>query len=188
MNDAELMRRTAAGDTESFRVLVERYQRNIFNFFLRSTGNTEDAEDLSQTLFLNLFKSAARYRETASFNTYIFRIAANIAASFARKGGSVKVFSLEEESGETMELEDLRTPDPVTGVETSELEKRYLEALSRLPADMKIAMELRVAEGFTYKEIAGIMGKSVPAVESIIFRARKRLAAALADLARGSNE
>lgn len=64
-DDANLMRRIAAGESDAFRVLVERHQRSGYNFFLRLTGSPEDAEDLTQELFVAIFRSAGRYRADA---------------------------------------------------------------------------------------------------------------------------
>lgn len=176
LEDADLMRRTASGDRESFRLLVERYQKPIYNFFLRSTGSKEDSEDLTQDLFLNLFNSARRYREIASFKTYIFRIASNMAISFWRKRRGKEIFSLDGDEAEGSGFDRFSSGDePVADLDYAELDRAFKEALSKLPPEMAVAMELRVRNEFSYKEIAEILGKSVSAVESLIFRARKLL-------------
>ena len=181
-DDAALMSLVSKGDTRAFRKLVEKYKGPIYNFFLRSTGNAEDSEDLSQQLFINLFRSAPRYRPDASFKTFIYRIASNLAISFARKRGGRESVSLDEM------LEGGREPsgapggdDPHTITERREFERAYLEALMRLPSDWRVAMELRAGKGLTYRVIAEVMGRSVPAVESIIFRARERLSEELSE-------
>ena len=182
-DDAALMALAAKGDSRAFRTLVEKYQGQMYNFFLRSTGNPEDSEDLSQQLFINLYRSASRYRPEASFKTFIYRIASNLAISFARKRARREsVYSLDElaEGGR----EPQGSPEgegPAAYSEQREFERAYLEALMRLPADWRVAMELRVGKGLTYREIAEVMDKSVPAIESIIFRARERLAIDLKD-------
>jgi RNA polymerase sigma-70 factor (ECF subfamily) len=177
-DDAVLMRRVADGDAGAFRTLVERYQRGIFNFFLRSTGNTEDSEDLTQQLFLNLLQSASRYQPKASFKTYIYRIASNMAVSSARKrktrSGGVSLDQLIEEGYEPRGA--ARTESPVAAVERRELQRAYAAALLELPPDWRTALELKVGKGLSYREIGDVMDKSVSAVESILFRARERLA------------
>ena len=176
-DDAELMRRVACGDTGAFHILVENHQKGIYNFFLRSTGRIEDAEDLTQQLFINLFRAAHRYRPTASFKTYIYKIAANMAVSFARMRKRKTAVSLDEMKEEGYEpVYRVGKVDPVAFVEEKELEEAYVRALVSLPQDWRTAIELKVGRGFSYKEIAEVMGKSVSAVESIIFRARERLA------------
>ena len=176
-DDAALMQRVSGGNTQAFRILVERYQKQIYNFFLRSTGSVEDAEDLAQQLFLNLYASASRYKPTASFKTFIYRIASNMAVSFARTArirNSVPLAILAEGGIEP----PAKRPDedPARELERRELMRSYSEALLRLPAEWRAAIELRVGRELSYSEIAAAMGKSVSAVESILFRARERLA------------
>jgi len=176
VDDAELMFQTAAGDTEAFRELVERYQKPIFNFFLRSAANSEDAEDLTQTLFLNLFKNSGKYRKRASFKTYIYRNASNLAISFARKKTGRTIIPIDHEERSENDLDKLsRQIDRSWNLEAGEIEDSLKAALLKLPPDLSVAMELRVRQGFSYSEIAEIMKKSISAVESMIFRARKIL-------------
>jgi len=176
-DDAGVMRLVAEGDTHAFRLLVEKYQGEIYNFFLRSTGNREDAEDLAQQLFVNVYRSAHRYRPTASFRTFLYRIATNLAISLSRKRTARPESSLEQavEVG-FQPPSGAADADPAACAERRELQHAYMRALAGLPADWRAAIELRVGRGFSYREIAGIMGRSVAAVESIIFRARERLA------------
>ncbi|MDZ7861039.1 MAG: sigma-70 family RNA polymerase sigma factor [Candidatus Krumholzibacteriota bacterium] len=176
MDDTELMFMTAEGDKRAFRELVERYQSPMYNFFFRSTASREDAEDLTQKLFLNLYKSSGKYRKRSSFKTYIYKIASNLAISFARKkkNRTVIPFDQEEEFGKLSdELPHGR--DQFLDIQASELEESLKAALVKLPPDLSAAIDLRVKKGFSYREIAEIMGKSISAVESMIFRARKIL-------------
>ncbi len=175
--DAALMQRAARGETDAFRVIVERYEKRIYNFFIRSTGSREDAEDLTQQLFLNLYDSASRYKPKSSFKTFIYRIASNLAVSFSRKQKLRRSFSLDHLSETGFEPVAGRPgADPVREYERKELRTKYREALLRLPAEWRTALELRVGGELSYREIAEAMGKSVSAVESILFRARERLA------------
>lgn len=179
-DDAELMRGAGAGDAQAFRELVERHERAAYNFFLRLVRNPHDAEDLVQELFLAIWKSAARYRPEAPFRAYLFRIASNLATSHLRRSsyrGAASVDELEESGRETATSRP--EDDPARTYEMSELRRRYEAALGRLPAEWRIALELRVGREMSYQEIARAMGKSVPAVESILVRARERLAAEL---------
>jgi RNA polymerase sigma-70 factor (ECF subfamily) len=176
-DDAALMQRVAKGETDAFRLIVERYEKPIYNFFVRSTGNREDAEDLAQQLFLNLYDSASRYEPRSSFKTFIYRIASNLAVSFSRKQKLRRSLSLEQLSETGFEPVSGRPgADPAREFERKELEGRYREALLRLPAEWRTAIELRVGRELSYGEIADAMGKSLSAVESILFRARERLA------------
>lgn len=171
------MLRTASGDEHAFMILVNRHQKDLYNFFLRSTASAEDAEDLTQQLFINLHRNAGRYKRGSSFRTYIFRIAANLAISHARKRKKAEHISLEKMIDEGMpEIFAGDDDGPSRYAENRELMRRYLGALEGLPDDWRTIMDLRVKEGFSYREIARFTGKSVASVESIIFRARERLA------------
>ena len=185
--DAALMQRAARGDTDAFRLIVERYEKRMYNFFFRSTGSREDAEDLTQQLFLNLYRSASGYKPESSFKTYIYRIASNIAVSFSRKQKLRRFLSLEQLSETGFDPVSGRPgADPARAYERKELDRNYREALLRLPADWRVALELRVGRELSYAEIAEAMGKSLSAVESILFRARERLAEEMGRTGRNS--
>ena len=188
-DDTALMQRVAKGETDLFRVIVERYEKRIYNFFVRTTGNREDAEDLTQQLFLNLYRAASRYQPTSSFKTFIYRIASNLAVSFSRRQKHRRSLSLEQ-LGETGFEPPTRRPaaDPAREYERKELSRRYREILLGLPAEWRTALELRVGRELSYREIAEVMGKSVSAVESILFRARERLAEEMRERGRSPGE
>jgi len=176
-DDADLMRLVAAGDEDALRRLVERHQGAVFNFLLRSTGSREDAEDLTQQTFVNCFRAAGRYRPTASFRTWLFRIARNLAVSHARRRPAGDSLDLLAASGyEPAAGGD----DPAESAAAGELRRAYAEALLELPEDQRTALELRIGRGLGYREIAGVMGRSRSSVESLIHRGRETLAVALA--------
>lgn len=176
LEDAELLRLTAAGDEDAFRIIVERHGTAIYTFFRRIVRSKEDAEDLTQELFTTLFRSAPRYRPEAPFSAFMYRIASNLAASHLRKISIRSSDSLDELAEEGHELENRKQEERPDGAyEARETLKRYEEALRKLPLDWQIAMELRVGRELSYREIAEAMGKSVSAVESILVRARERI-------------
>jgi RNA polymerase sigma-70 factor (ECF subfamily) len=182
IEDADLMKRTAGGDGEAFRILVERYSGPLYNFFFRSTGSREDSEDLLQNLFSALFRTAERYRRTASFRTYIYRIASNMLVSYYRKQkDSVPIGVTGRNAGRHEYPDSSPGSDPGKNAEAAQLEERFREALAELPTETAAALELRVREGFKYREISEILGKSISAVESMIFRGRISLAEKLED-------
>lgn len=178
--DADLMLRVARGETDAFRELVERFKRPAYNFFLRLAGSPEDAEDLTQELFVLLFRTARRYRPEAPFKSYFYRIASNLASSHMRKARVRASSSIDEMmEGGFEPASERHEDDPQAVFDARETRRRYEEALAELPRQWRIAIELRVARELSYEEIADAMGKSVAAVESILYRARERLAEAL---------
>jgi RNA polymerase sigma-70 factor (ECF subfamily) len=186
--DADLMLRVARGETDAFRALVERFERPAYNFFLRLAGNSEDAEDLTQELFILLFRTARKYRPEAPFKSYFYRIASNLASSHRRKGRIRASSSIDEMmEGGFEPASERHEDDPQAVLDARETRRRYEAALAELPRQWRIAMELRVARELSYEEIAVAMDKSVAAVESMLFRARERLAEALGRPAGGKS-
>jgi RNA polymerase sigma-70 factor (ECF subfamily) len=181
-DDADLMRRIAGGESDAFRTLVERYEKTGYNFFLRLTGSPEDAEDLNQELFVAIFRSAGRYTSDAPFKAFFYRIASNLSASHLRKRKLRAAPSIDEMAEQGFDPASTRhEDDPALSLGGREMRRRYEEALADLPRDWRIALELRVTGELAYEEIAGAMGKSVSAVESILVRARERIAEKLDD-------
>src|SRR5690625_1049522 len=88
MTDAELVAKVVAGERREFAVLVERYQRDIYNLAYRSTYNRHDAEDITQETFLRAFRSLAKYDTTRSLRTWLYTIAVNICRDWVRRQGS----------------------------------------------------------------------------------------------------
>jgi len=175
--DADLMLRVARGESDAFRTLVERFEKPSYNFFLRLTGSSEDAEDLTQELFVALFRTARKYRSEAPFKSYFYRIASNMAASHMRKRKIRAASSIDAMMEGGFDVASQRhEDDPEASYHSREIRRRYEAALADLPREWRIAIELRVARELSYEEIAGAMGKSVAAVESILYRARERLA------------
>ena len=176
-DDADLMRRDRPpGDEDAFRALVERHEERAY-LLSPSPAASEDAEDLTQELFLALYRAAGRYRPEAPFTAYFYRIASNLAASHLRRSAARPAPSLDEMAERGFDTATGRhEDDPARSFDAREMRRRYEEALARLPPDWRIALELRVGRELSYGEIAAAMGKSVSAVESILVRARERIA------------
>jgi RNA polymerase sigma factor (sigma-70 family) len=175
--DADLMLGIARGEAGAFRSLVERWEKPAYNFFLRLSGVREDAEDLTQELFVALYRTSGRYRPEAPFKAYFYRIASNLAAGHLRRRKSRGTVSIDAMIEGGFDAASQRHDDnPARVLAERETRRRYETALAALPADWRIALELRVSRELSYEEIAAAMGKSVPAVESILFKARERIA------------
>ncbi|RPJ42745.1 MAG: sigma-70 family RNA polymerase sigma factor [Candidatus Latescibacterota bacterium] len=170
------MERTAGGDEEAFRLLVERWERPIFRFLDRMLSSPEEAEDASQETFLRVFEQARRYRPEGQFRSWLFRIAGNLARSRLRRRKVLQWVRLEPV------LHD--RPDPGEradgAIEKRELRRAVREAVRALPERQKQAVLLRRYEEMSYAEIATAMGVTVPAVESLLQRATAALRSALA--------
>ena len=161
---------------EAFEALYRRYVKDVYHYALALLRNPADAEDVTQTTFLNAYRAYTRGIEVEKPQNWLIKIAHNVARSrYARAGRRVKEVPLEDHV-EQLALPEADRPD-VHGV---------LHALGRLPFNQRAALVMRELEGRSYAEIAETIGVSVSAVETLIFRARKSLrlkASALRSLA-----
>jgi RNA polymerase sigma factor (sigma-70 family) len=152
---------------QAFETLYRRYVADVYHYALALLGNPTDAEDVTQTTFLNAFRAYQRGIEIEKPQNWLIKIAHNAARSrYARSGRRVKEVPLEDH------VEQLALPEG----EPPNLEA-LLRALWRLPFNQRAALVMRELEGRSYAEIADTIGVSVSAVETLIFRARKSMRA-----------
>ncbi|MBV9299016.1 MAG: sigma-70 family RNA polymerase sigma factor [Verrucomicrobia bacterium] len=164
------MARIREGDMEAFRLLVETHQARVIGTINKMLGSDAEAEDLAQQVFIRVWKSAPRYQPTAKFTTWLFRITRNLVFNELRRKRHFADQS--EERAEPIERAE-REPDRV--LLEGELQRAIQEAINQLPESQRIAIILRRFEEMPYEEIAKVMGTSVAAVKSILFRARAEL-------------
>jgi RNA polymerase sigma factor (sigma-70 family) len=161
---------------QAFESLYRRHVKDVYHYALALLRNPDDAEDVTQTTFLNAYRAYQRGLEIEKPHNWLIKIAHNVARTrYARAGRRVKEVPLEDHVAE-LAAPELEQPD-VAGV---------LRALGRLPFNQRAALVMRELEGRTYAEIADTIGVSVSAVETLIFRARRSLrlrASALRSLA-----
>jgi RNA polymerase sigma-70 factor (ECF subfamily) len=173
--EIEWMRRIREGDMEAFRLLVETHQSRIVGTISKMLGSDVEAEDLAQQVFIRVWRSAPRYKPTAKFTTWLFRITRNLVFNeMRRKRHFVDHI---DDLAEPVERKE-RAPDQVLLEE--ELQTAIQDAISKLPDAQRLAIVLRRYEELPYEEIAKVMGTTVPAVKSILFRARAELRERLA--------
>jgi RNA polymerase sigma factor (sigma-70 family) len=153
------------GRDEAFEYLYRRYVKDVYHYALALLRNPADAEDVTQTTFLNAYRAYQRGIEVQKPQNWLIKIAHNVARTrYARAGRRVKEVPLDDHV-EQLALPEADRPD-VTGV---------LHALGRLPFNQRAALVMRELEGRSYAEIADTIGVSVSAVETLIFRGRKSL-------------
>lgn len=179
--DAGLMLRVRRGDRQAFRELVERHQRAVIQTIYRAIGDGWEAEDLAQRVFVQVWRSAGRYEPTAKFTTWLFTIVHNTILNErrrrARRGAeSLEALMQQEEDGTSgAQFADARSPDPSQQVAERELQARIAAVVQQLPDNQRTAVVLCRFEGFSYEEIAKVLHCSVPAVKSLLHRARETL-------------
>ncbi len=168
--DADLMMAVAKGDESALAQLIRKWQGPLINFFYRSLGSVEAAEDLTQLTFVRIYRAAGTYQPVARFSTYLFHIARRLLINEFRRR--------QRKPLETMDPSELRAVDTSSGRDQQrmfELEEAFQQAVAKLTEDQRTAILLLKQQELSYEEIAEIMNQSVAAVKTHIFRGRQRL-------------
>jgi len=178
--DAALMLRVKEGDTGAFTELVEKYKQPVMNLVYRTVHDATEAEDLAQNVFVQVFKSAPRYKSTAKFSTWLFTIARNLCLNEIRRRSRHPTESLdtphpEQEDQPLHQFEDKKTASPPETLLHGELARKIDDALADLPENQRSAVLLCRQEDLSYEEIAEILGCSVSATKSLIHQGRETL-------------
>lgn len=178
--DHALMERIAAGDHLAFRHLVERHQNLVVGTVAKMLGNPSDAEDISQQVFLRVWRHARRYKPDAKFTTYLLTITRNLVFNETRRRSRKnEVSSDEREENTHWQIEDRNEYQPDAELMQAELQKAVDQAIAALPEAQRLAVVMRRYQQAPYEEIAQVLEMSLPAVKSLIFRARGALREAL---------
>ena len=182
--DSELVKKAKAGDSTAFEELVVRNESKVYGLCLKMLGNTEDAEDCLQEVFIKAFKALPNFREEARFSTWLYRIAYNEALMKIRKKKLPTVPIDEpvefEEGIVEREMPDW-TKDPRADVLNDELSGILVEHVNELEPDNRIVFLLRDVHGLSTSDTAATLGLSIPAVKSRLHRARLFLRERLTD-------
>ncbi|MBI4028572.1 MAG: sigma-70 family RNA polymerase sigma factor [Verrucomicrobia bacterium] len=178
--DAALMLRYRDGDESAFDALVEKFKSPVFNYVCRQVNNMDDAEDIAQNVFVQVYKSAERYEPTARFTTWLFTIARNLCLNEFRRRDRHPLQSLEETvtddpASAPTQIADPRARSPAIEVSEKELQGRVLAAIQKLPENQRTAVLLCRYDGMAYEEIAQVLNTSVSATKSLLHRARETL-------------
>jgi len=192
MDDLDLMRRIAVGDSVALKILVERFQVKVLNFCARLLGSRQNAEDAAQEVFFQVYRSAASFRGDCLVSTWIYRIAVNRCHNFNRDNKKFQGLSAIPRVLQD-KLRDGEAPGHSPGPESAwieeELKKLTRQAIASLPEKQKSMLVLHQYEGHSYKEIAEILDVSLSSVESGLHRAKinlqKRLSPHVREFFRG---
>jgi RNA polymerase sigma-70 factor, ECF subfamily len=170
--DFEAMEAAAEGQTWGFEYLVRKHQGSLINYFLRFTQNIDTSRELSQEVFLRLYTARLRYRPDSKFTTYLFTIAHNLLVN------EVFIKKRPESTADGNDAVDA-TPSggdsPEENLIGREEKRKIRDALGHLNARERSAMIMKYTEGLSYAEIAEIIEASVPAVESLLSRAKDKM-------------
>jgi RNA polymerase sigma-70 factor (ECF subfamily) len=176
--DLEWMRRVKQGDLNALAELIQAHQQRVVSTVAKMLGSETDAEDVAQQVFIRVWKSAPRYEPTAKFTTWLFKITRNLVLNELRRRSRHSTLSLDAASGEAdrpQEIADRRVASPDSSLLEEELQKAIEAAIGALPEVQRMALILRRYDELSYEEIADVLDLTVPAVKSVLFRARAEL-------------
>ena len=181
-SNEDLMGSVRLGNRHAFEVLINRHQRSVLNFIFRFLGNRTDAEDLTQEVFLRVWKAAGTYKPDAKFTTWLYRIATNLCINRQHAIRIRKLFvqshvqeQIQNSKDSSIIGESAGILSPEERLIDSEQSVRLLNALIELPAKQRVAIVLRIYDEMSYQEIAQIMDRSLSSVDSLLIRAKKNL-------------
>lgn len=170
------MRLIAGGDTTAFEQLIERHQTLVAGTVARMLGSNSDVEDIAQQVFIRVWKSAGRYVARAKFTTWLLKITRNLVFNEMRRAKRHPHLPVQiEPEAEEMPLKDEAMATPDANLLQAELQAEIEKAIMLLPDTQRMALVLRRYEELSYEEIADVLDLSVPAVKSLLFRARTEL-------------
>jgi RNA polymerase sigma-70 factor (ECF subfamily) len=178
--DAALMLLVKQGDSDAFAELVDKYKRPVMNLVYRMIRDLTEAEDIAQNVFVQVYKSAARYEVSSKFSTWLFTIARNLCLNEIRRrsrhpADSMDVSHPEQEDQPLQQFEDKKAVSAPDRVLHSELETKIEQAVAELPENQRLAILLCRQDELSYEEIAKVLGCSLSATKSLIHRGRETL-------------
>lgn len=179
-SDAALMLRVQRGDMVAFEALVDRHKQGVVNLVYRTLPDAAEAEDLAQTAFVQVYKSAHRYRATAKFTTWLYTIARNLCLNEIRRRSRHPAEALDApvagvEGESERQIGDVRSFSPDQTALHNELSEKVEQALSELPENQRTALLLCQQEDLAYDDIAKVLDCSLSATKSLIHRGRETL-------------
>jgi RNA polymerase sigma-70 factor (ECF subfamily) len=192
--DQNLVKRAQNGDSDAFRLLVERYQRKVFSIAFNVVRDREDAMDLAQDAFVKAFKSLDSFKGEASFYTWIYRIVVNLGIDHTRKSRRYKTVDYDDTlkrddvAGDGSILPSRLGTNPSKVLGRKELLDQMERALDTLSPNHREAIFLREIEGLSYEQMAVVMNVSKGTIMSRLHHARKNMQAALAPYMDGTME
>ncbi len=167
------IRKAKKGDIDAYRNIYEAYTRKVLNFIYRMVNSVEEAEDLTQDTFVAVYQKLGSLKNNRKFEPWLFRIARNFVYQRyrTRTPAAVSIDALHEDGQQVIQLPDVRK-NPDEAYQTRELENIVADAIAHLPEKYREVFILSALQRFSYRQIADIVGRSLPSVKTDIHRAR----------------
>ena len=175
-DDYAIIRQFIDGDSSAFQILVKRHKEKVRNIVYVTMNNSALVDDIAQEVFITVYRNLKYFRFESQFTTWLYRITVNRCKDYLRKMNVRKIFSPLEEGTEVTEY--------TTPAENNDVSKIVMDAISKLPAKLRMPLVLKDIEGFSYQEIAETLKCEMGTVKSRIFRGRERLKEILQPLER----
>jgi len=184
IDEKSVIEKIKKGDIDSYSILINEYQNNIYSLCLSIVKNVDDALDLTQEAFLIAYENIKNFKQEAKFSTWVYRIAYNLCVNFIKRKG--EIFSLENEDVTNVEIED-KTSSIWEEIEKDERIKMISEGLKRIKDSDRLIIELKDIKGLTYEEISIILSIPMGTVKSKLYRARENLKKVVEDIIKKGN-
>lgn len=186
MADKDLIEALRQGKRHAYEQLLDDFQDLVFNKCLSFVPNREDAEDIAQEVFVEVFKSIKNFKGEAKLATWIYRITTNKCLEFIRKRNTKKRFAfMQTLLGNQQPIDKMNYftefNHPGVQLERKEQSEYLFRAIDQLPENQKVVFTMHKIDGMSYKEVSAITQKSISSVESLMFRAKKNLQIQLAN-------
>jgi len=179
MTEENFIGRLKESDPNAYQELVSQFSDRVYNTALSFLQHQEDAEDITQEVFTEVFQSIHRFREQSKLSTWIYRITVTksleLLRSRRREKRSGIIISLFEKEHQINVSGDEPFYHPGVSLENKEMASVLFNAIQKLPSRQRTAFTLHKLENLSYAELAEIMGVSISSVESLLFRAKKKL-------------
>lgn len=171
-NDKDIIEKYLQGDEKSLQKLLERHIKRVYNFIYYYIGSRSDADDITQDVFIKVWRNIRKFDRNRSFKTWIFAIAKNTLTDFYRKKKSIPFSAFENDKGSNILLYSLTDPLPLPDklFEKKDIKKRLIKAIRALPLDYRDVILLRYNQGLTFREISESLLKPLNTVKGIYRR------------------
>jgi RNA polymerase sigma-70 factor (ECF subfamily) len=166
-DDFYIIQKFIDGDQSAFKILVKRHKEKVRNIVYLTMSSSNLVDDIAQEVFITVYRKLKNFRFESQFTTWLYRITVNKCRDHLRKKNVRRIFMPLQEGEEVSHS--------VTSVEDEDISKVVMDAVSKLPAKLRIPLMLKDIEGFSYQEIAESLECEMGTVKSRIFRARERL-------------
>jgi RNA polymerase sigma-70 factor (ECF subfamily) len=183
MDDLEIIKRIKKGDKESFREIINRYKKVVYNHSRSFLRDDQEAEDAAQEIFINIYNNIKNFRGDSKLSTWIYRITVNTCKNklkqIKRLKAQISEEAYENEDGELeqrlVNIKDKEEKEPDNLFASESLRSAILKRVDELTEEQKNVIMLRDVDGLSYEEVGRVMKLSVSAVKSKLFRARENL-------------